>query len=83
MLRAIRKGYPPVTATLSNYPKVEAFLLGSCPITQQTSELVGLISTSWWWWCYPTPSEGWGRGGGDPTVGPRPKVWTRGQKWKK
>jgi len=20
---------------------------------------------------------------GDPTVGPRPKVWTRGQKWKK
>jgi len=19
---------------------------------------------------------------GDPTVGPRPKVWTRGQKWK-
>jgi len=16
----------------------------------------------WWWWCYPTPSEGWGRG---------------------
>jgi len=17
----------------------------------------------WWWWCYPTPSEGWGRGG--------------------
>jgi len=20
---------------------------------------------------------------GDPTVGPRPKIWTRGQKWKK
>jgi len=20
---------------------------------------------------------------GDPTIGPRPKVWTRGQKWKK
>jgi len=20
---------------------------------------------------------------GDPTVGPHPKVWTRGQKWKK
>jgi len=17
----------------------------------------------WWWWCYPTPSEGWKRGG--------------------
>jgi len=17
----------------------------------------------WWWWCYPTPFEGWGRGG--------------------
>jgi len=38
-----------------------------------------------WWWCYRTPSEGWGREEfcGDPTVGPRSKVWTRGQKWKK
>jgi len=28
----------------------------------------------------PTP-EGWWRG--NPTVGPYPKVWTRGLKWKK
>jgi len=38
----------------------------------------------------PAPGGGGGGGGGgadefcgDPTVGPRPKVWTRGQKWKK
>jgi len=22
-----------------------------------------VTSVPWWWWCYPTPSEGWGRGG--------------------
>jgi len=31
----------------------------------------------------PTPRKGSGSTStGDPTVGPRPKVWTRGQKWK-
>jgi len=39
----------------------------------------------WWWWYYPTPSEGWGRGGTPRRPNSRgiPKVWTRGQKWKK
>jgi len=38
-----------------------------------------------WWWCYPTPSERCCAEElhGDPTVEPRPKVWTKGQKWKK
>jgi len=32
----------------------------------------------WWWWCYPTSSEGGSAEElhGDPTVGPRPNVWT-------
>jgi len=21
------------------------------------------VQHTWWWWCYPTSSEGWGRGG--------------------
>jgi len=39
----------------------------------------------WWWWCYPTPCDGW-RSGGTPLRSnsrATPKVWTRGQKWKK
>jgi len=40
-----------------------------------------LGSLEWWWWWYPTPSEGWGRGGTPrrPNSRPRPKVWTRGE----
>jgi len=38
----------------------------------------------WWWWCYPIllRDRGVEEFHGDPTVGPRFKVWTRGQKWK-
>jgi len=47
-------------------------------------ECLRKYQTTKWLWCYPTPSEGWGveELHGDPTVGPRPKVWTRGKKWK-
>jgi len=35
------------------------------------------------WWCYPTPSEGWRRGGTSRRANSRatPKVWTRDKKW--
>jgi len=34
-------------------------------------------------WCYPMPFEGCGEIPRSATVWPHPKVWTRGQKWKK
>jgi len=46
---------------------------------------LGSCEGTFWWWCYPTLLRDVGveELHGDPTVGPRPKVWTRGQKWKK
>jgi len=28
-----------------------------------TGQMALVVRRWWWWWCYPTPSEGWGRGG--------------------
>jgi len=33
----------------------------------------------WWRWCYPTLPRGVEELYEDPTVGPRPKIWTIGQ----
>jgi len=56
-------------------------------VSPQLRQTIFFISLSYftkifqtlWWWCYPTPSKGWDAEElcGDPTVGPRSKLWIR------